>query len=167
MKGIRGFTLTELMVVIVIMAILASIAVAAFSRWSERYTVERYTKETYAALMRARNDAMKQNKNYIVNLDSNEMTIGPDADGDGNIDAPNTIQYANFQIKFTTNTMTFDRRGMLTVPPGQNQTICISSQQISQQNPAYNCIIISQTRINMGRIINWGADCNEANCQAR
>ncbi|MGC9022902.1 MAG: pilus assembly FimT family protein, partial [Dissulfurimicrobium sp.] len=146
-------------------AILASIAVMGFNQWNERYTIERYTKESYAALMRARNDAMKQNINYIVNLTPNTMIIGPDADGDGNIDAgvaTTTIQYANFPITYAANTMTFDRRGLLTIPPGQNQTICI----FSQQNPAYNCIIISQTRINMGKI-NWGVACNATNCQAR
>lgn len=170
MKGSRGFSLIELMVVMLIITIIASIAAMNFSHWNERYTVERYTKDTYAALMRTRNDAMKQNIDYVVNLTPNLMTIGPDADTDGNIDLnPNgtpiayaDVRYIGFPITFAANTMTFDRRGMLAIPPGQNQTICI----FSQQNPAYNCLIISQTRINMGRI-DWGAACNAANCQAR
>jgi hypothetical protein len=43
------------------------------------------------------------------------------------------------------------------------RTICV----FSTYDPDYDCIIVSRTRINMGKIANQGNPCQSANCDAK
>ncbi|MEZ0329753.1 MAG: GspH/FimT family pseudopilin [Dissulfuribacterales bacterium] len=152
LKWADGFTVVELLVVIAIMAIFSSLSVWGFSSWKARYGVESATKEIYATLMKARNDASTTNTPYLVTFAAHSVQAGPDADGDGNIDGtPITLDYSTYTVNFALTPISFDRRGLADTGGVDNQTISITSSA-SGINPAVDCIVVSATRINLGKM---------------
>lgn len=145
-----GFTLVELMVVITIIAIILAIAGLNFTQWSNKYTVESYTKEIYSVLMKARNDASNSNTQVRVTVAANQVSTHEDTDGDAVVDAgePTTTNaFPRFAIQFTVSPVVFDRRGITT----NIQTIRITGYP-ANASPGMDCVVVSQTRINMGRM---------------
>jgi prepilin-type N-terminal cleavage/methylation domain-containing protein len=184
----EGFSLIELLVVIIILGIVASLGTVSFTGWVRKHDLESQVKEMYTDLMNARITAMHQNRNHFISLvDSdgdgfaNKITASEDTDGNGTGDSPlciwnrnrgdpvdascpndKSLSYKNlkFQAKWNTPaTLTFNTRG-LTNTLG---TICV----FSNHNPSYDCIVISETRIIMGKIKNQSGGCSSANCDKK
>ncbi|SDB99814.1 pilus assembly FimT family protein [Acinetobacter boissieri] len=70
MKLIRGFTLIELMVTIVIMAIIATMAVPSFSNMIKRQRLDRDTQNLIRQFSQARSQAVILRRDVTVNLNS-------------------------------------------------------------------------------------------------
>ncbi len=62
----EGFTLIELLVTIIILVILASIAIPAFSRWYPNYKLRRAATDLYSNLQWAKLEAVKENADCAV-----------------------------------------------------------------------------------------------------
>lgn len=60
MRSVKGFTLVELMVVVALLGIFASIAVPSFNRMIERNRVEAAASELYRMVLSARSDAVNK-----------------------------------------------------------------------------------------------------------
>jgi len=56
-------------------------------------------------------------------------------------------------------TLRFNARGL----SNTNKTICV----FSTHNPSHDCIVVSSTRIHMGKIKNQSGGCDDANCEAK
>ena len=175
-----GFSLIELLVVIIILGIVASLGTVSFTGWIRKHDLESQVKEMYTDLMNARLTAMHQNRSHFISLSANQITASEDTDGDGAGDSPlciwnrnrgdpvdascpndKSLSYKNIKFPATWNgtaTLEFNARGL----SNTNNTICV----FSTYNPSYDCIVVSATRIRMGKLKNQSG-CNSANCEPK
>jgi prepilin-type N-terminal cleavage/methylation domain-containing protein len=193
MKKDKGITLIELLVVIAIAGILFIALGFTFVGWQGKYKVESQTKDLYDDLMNARVRAMQRNRVHFLSLDSaNQYTIyedtNPAPDGDGTLQTaqdemlptyPKTIEYdlnwsgAVPSGRDPEDLIDFDQRG-ITAPQATplGGTICIftdfDGDGVSDSDPDYDCIIISRTRINMGKLnTQIAGECDADHCDAK
>jgi type IV fimbrial biogenesis protein FimT len=155
MKAQSGFTLIELVLVVTIIGIIATMATLSYSRLNEKSRVESYTKDIYSLLMRARNDAANINANCTVTLAANQIQTIQDRNRDGDVtDSGETVStdFPQFTITYTASSVFFDRRGIT----NNIQTIRITGYSANIE-PAMDCIVIANTRINIGKFS--GATC--------
>jgi type IV fimbrial biogenesis protein FimT len=103
--GNGGFTLVELMITVVIVAILLAIAGPSFVELLERNRMQTSASNVYTSLMLARSEALKRNQSVQVcsstsgtACDPNEAGLWKDGwlvwvdrDGDTNVDDPNEV----------------------------------------------------------------------------
>ncbi|HOL06613.1 MAG TPA: GspH/FimT family pseudopilin [Syntrophorhabdaceae bacterium] len=172
----RGFSLIELMVVVIIVGILAGMSVFGYRNFSMKNEINNQTRAIYADLIKLRMMAMRGNRmtfmeltpnNYIGYVDTNENGLL-----DTDTDAVVLQADKNPDVLFTSNGMfvhpvsysgggfiSFNERGFSST----TCTICI----FSNVNPSYDCIKVSQTKINLGKIKNQSSGCTNANCETR
>lgn len=177
----NGFSLIELLAVMIILGIVASLGTVSFRGWIRKTELESQVKEMYTDIMNARLTAMHRNTTHLISLSSNQISGSQDTNGDGvgdnalciwnrnkgdsaDASCPNdkSLSYKNLTFPATwsgTTTLEFNARGLSTA----NNTICV----FSTHNPSYDCIVISSTRIRMGKLINQSGGCNNANCEAK
>jgi len=74
MKVLNGFTLIELMVVIAVLAIIATVAVPGMGNFLDSNKLRGATSQLYADLQYARSESIKQNSNISISLSSNGGT---------------------------------------------------------------------------------------------
>jgi prepilin-type N-terminal cleavage/methylation domain-containing protein len=85
-----GVTLTELVIVVAIIGILAVALGFLFTGWMARYNVESQIKTMHIDLMTARQRAMQKNLQYLIELPAGNISyrICEDANNNGICDAP-------------------------------------------------------------------------------
>jgi len=110
----HGFTLLEMMVVMIIMAIVAAIGIPSFSDWREKQAVRNAAQALLAQIKQARVLAVSENRSVRFTFTSTTYTF--DADTTGNCSAckkeSNTLsQYSNSLSVSPTTTRTFSSRG--------------------------------------------------------
>ena len=86
-KGHKGFTLTEMMVVAAIIAIMIIIATPNIITWLPKMRVNSCTSELASEMQLARMSAVRENNNYVISFDeaNNTYTIIDD-DNNNNVE---------------------------------------------------------------------------------
>ncbi len=141
-KTNKGFTVAELMIVLVIIGVLASISTPYFLEYLKNQRLNGATRELYSALMNARMQSVSENRKIIVEIVSNhQYRFVRDANGNEVIDAGEAtgastdIHPAYPDITFSANfNPVFRPNGT-----GKNPVITISSSSTTKKN----CIYIS------------------------
>jgi prepilin-type N-terminal cleavage/methylation domain-containing protein len=172
-SGERGFTIIELLVVVIISMILMAIAALSFKDWVTRYNVEAEIKQMYAEIQSARLRAMEKKRAHFVVFDAPARTItvvddsSPAPYGNGTIETTDTVvktvaltNSVTFSAGFPA-TLSFDAKGIANVGTATG-AMCVASRV----SPDFDCLTIGQSRINMGKLTAQGG-CIVANCQPK
>jgi len=97
-RRVSGFTLTELMVVILVVAILAAIATPSMTEMIQRNRIDAYSNELISALSLARSEAIKRGETALVkNQDNAPLYRGWRVEA-ATFSAPNTPLVVQEQI---------------------------------------------------------------------
>lgn len=150
----RGFSLLELMVVVAIMGILATIANLAFSNWMTKARIEGQTREIFTDLNSARSESVFQKKRHALILQPSSFIIKRYSSADESRfgdPSKGVVQSKNLTYSIAKKDGTslanriieFDIRGFT------NDLETIRVNPINSGAP-FDCIVIATGRINLG-----------------
>ncbi|MCE5333991.1 MAG: GspH/FimT family pseudopilin [Desulfobacteraceae bacterium] len=161
MRNGKGFTLTELMVVIGISMLLMVWGMPAFSKWKQKHDVENQVLRLYSDLQLARLTAYSQKvvagvwwgdeqefTAYQVRTDGNSngnINDSISSTGDAQVGATVSSKWT-IKASVDQNSVSFDGRGFLS--PDNPLTFSISSTT----GASINCVAVSATRIIVGKL---------------
>jgi len=118
--GGQGFTLMEMMLVITIAGIAASIALPAFASWRSRSAVDSAAQTLLAHFKQARVTAMAENRSVSITFTGSSYTFDADLNGSCGLCKSEIVPFSQFSsgLKITKNnqaqiaaTQTFKSRG--------------------------------------------------------
>lgn len=149
----KGFTLVELMIVIVILAIMGAVMTPAFLQWQDRSKVNGAARTLRAAFETAKMRAIKNNTNAVVVFTSNTTyQVYVDTNKNNALDAGEELVADETLApgvtitnnSFTNNDMEFNPRGMAN---GPNSTGTIT--MTSTGGERYSVVVSSFGRVRM------------------
>ncbi len=131
-RGKRGFTLIEVMVVLAILAIMAAISIPNFRQYIMQRRLNGAARQVMSDFMSARMTAVSQNRKVKIFFFSNhQYTICDDADNNGTVsNGEGTVQTRDVQNDYPGVTFT------ATVDPVFNLNGTANGTTISLTNPA-------------------------------
>ena len=173
----NGFSLIELLVVVIIVGILAGLGMAGFERLVTKYNVDNQMRRMHADLSNVKIMAMSKGRTHFVDLDPSGYTAYDDTNENETLNtaADPVVLRSNQALNLSTVTtqrfsditwaggaeIDFNPRGLCT-SAAPTQTICV----FSSVTPRYDCIKVSPTRIVLGKLAVQGV-CSAANCQTQ
>jgi len=162
--GRGGFTMVEVLIVLAIVGVLATIAIPNFIRIFGAMRVEEETKRVYVDVVGARSRAVITRRAAFVEFAANRVRTfedtAPAPDGDGALDAGADRRLAEDNVTHTVDTtglggttlLTFDLDG---VADGDG-----FFRLVSTVNPEYDCVRVEPTRIRVGKYDPTADACN-------
>lgn len=166
-----GFTLVELIVVIAVAAILTSIATMQFNDSMVKAGIESEATQVYSELMAARQEAMNMKRLRAVKVKAQKFeifsttvtTVAPVRNGD----LKYSVLSGSNILPAAGQTITFDERGFVTNV--SNISLCVepSGDTVKLNGARFDSIVVSGTRIRLGKRTVEGASCIDGNIQLK
>ncbi len=175
----KGFSIIELLVVMLIISTLLGIGFFSFRSMNDRYTIERQMKEMHMDLMNARLRAMQRNRIHFVKFTSSPPSppqyaiyedTDPSPDGDAQLDTTKDTLFLtkslspNFPVAFPA-AWSSNSTALLFTPRGVVDTLATSTGTVRvtvEKNGEYDCIVISEMKNTLGK---W--DATSSQCIAK
>ena len=126
MRSVKGFTLIELMVVVVLLGIFASLAVPSFNRMIEKNRVEAAASELYRLVLAARSDAVNKRSATILSYVAGARTWQL---SQGGATVRQFVLPASLGNAQTHNSLTFSPDGTVS----SSATLKVSSQKVGTE----------------------------------
>ena len=150
--SIRGFALTELIVVVAIIGILLTIGTMNFHSWNVKSQIERETRELYTDINRLRLDAIHTKKQQSITLEPNQYVLKNYSTENENRFAGRVI--ATKPVKYRLSKPAADFSGELYLCNTRGfmdsgATIVVNP---TDSGASYDCIVLSIGRVNMGKM---------------
>ncbi|WP_456342733.1 pilus assembly FimT family protein [Thermovibrio sp.] len=145
MKGRKGFTLIEAIVILIIVAVLSSLALHSYSRWKLKTEVERDVRTLETTINKLRMEAFSRKRSYKLEIVDKSLTV-KDASTD------EVLYTYQLLTPFGSSsggrvTFTIDRKGIISV----RRNIISKVRGISSLNPDFDCISVGKTYVRVGR----------------
>lgn len=150
----KGFSLTELIVIMGLFGILLSIATLNFSEWQNKSNIERDTRELHASLTDLRQKAMTRKREHRAMLNTGNLIFKQFTSAADNGNGPSSTILTKVVTNHLTNpsgtpisnlVISFDDRGYTT----NNATIVVGPPG---STASVNCLRVSAARINLGKM---------------
>lgn len=163
----QGFSLVELLVVMLLMGIMGTIATLNWQEMKVKSDTETQAKTLYADLASIRLQALYGKRARTVRIDNQVFKVYSSTDTSGNPIETKKLTYKtvwNSTSLLTTGSLTFDAQGLMN---GNERSICIlpTGDTIDVSSATVDSLVISQARINLGK--RTGGDCNRDNIEQK
>ena len=132
----RAFTLFELIVVILIVAILLGLGYSSYRKWQERNRVETATRRIYSEIEYQRTRAFSQRLRLQIVASDDELQVI-------NLDNPNDKKVIKLGAPFS-GTVTIDQKGLL------NSASIVYEGDLNL-HPSVSCVVTNGVRVRMGQ----------------
>jgi len=137
MRKKRGFTLVELLITVVVIAILVALATPSFRGLMDRNAVTATANDLLSSILLARSEAIKreQRVEFSGNAGFTTWQVAADTNGDGAFDEILLQHNAGNQVSIAANnttTITFNPRGRATVALTDNNYFDISKNDATR-----------------------------------
>lgn len=160
-----GFTITEILIVIVLTGIILTIGTLQFNQFLVKGAIERQTTELYSDFMATRTAAVTQHASKRVIMTPTAFTFISSALGSGatvtrTLSKP--VTWTGRTSGVTEKLIVFDERGTFDIVGNGNTTICVEP---SIETAKIDSIVLFSTRIHLGKIYFVGiqGECNSDN----
>ena len=154
----KGLTLIELMVVLAIIAMLATFALTGYHATTQKVKVESEIKALYGNLQNARMRAFAEKRVWGVCWSGSSFTsysLGYDNNGDGSIDNyTGTVSDLAYPVKVNSNSTTCAKFN----PSGWARSLTTFHIE-GVDDAEYDCVSVSKTRIKMGKWDESSSEC--------
>ena len=152
-----GFTIVELIVVLAIVGILATIAAMNWNRLTVKTTVEGQIRTVHADLMRIRLEALYGKRARRVAFSGNVFNVYS-----SNVTTTTPVETKTFKYPFraTSANFTFNSSGMAS---GSEGSVCVDpySNLAQQSDAAVDSLVLSEGRISLGKRTGGGCVSND------
>jgi Tfp pilus assembly protein FimT len=146
-KKASGVTLTELLIIVSIVGILAVALGFSFQGWMGNYKIESELKQMYADIMDVRTRAMTQNRVHSIVISAGNYAVYEDANDDNTAELLLKTTPLPYNAGWT-GTITFNTRGLT----ASSAAISIPISLPSGASPDFDCILVYQSRVAMGKM---------------